>query len=109
MATKWFLYCEDAHSNEVVAEALNGLQSTSEFKEHECADGKKRHLYEVPEYSFARRFFSSQRALKAKFEIYKSTDGAKPSLWNFPKGVTTLDKLKKKSDEIKNKLKKPPR
>ena len=101
MATKWFLFCGDAHSNEVVAQALNGLQSTPEFKEHLCADEKKRYLYEVPEYSFAKRLYDSQKSLKAKLAIYKSTDEAKPGEWKFPKRATTLDKLKKKSDEIK--------
>ena len=103
MATTWFLFCEDAHSNEVVAEALNGLQCTSEFKEHLCADGKRRHLYEVPEYSFAKRFFDSQKSLKAKLVIYKSSEGEKPTEWKFPKRATSLDKLKRKSAQIKAK------
>lgn len=102
MAATWYLYCADAHSNEVVAQTLNGLQSTSEFKQHLCADGKKRELYEVPDYSFAARLWRSQKQLKAYLTVFVSEDGQKPREWKFPKKKkATLDKLKKESAAIK--------
>lgn len=105
MTTKWFLCCDDAHSNEVVARALDGLHAVDGFKEHECADGKMRSLYDVPEYSFAARMWRSQAELKAKLKIFRSQNNGKPAEWKFPKKKTLLDKLKevkRKSDLIKN-------
>lgn len=84
MSTKWFLYCADAHTNEVVSTTLNGLQTTGDFKKHECADGKERMLYEVPDYSFAARMWRSQKQLKVKLTIFRNHDDGKPDKWAFP-------------------------
>lgn len=102
MDTKWFLFCEDAHSNEVVSQALNGLQTIDEFKFHTCNDGVRRPLYEVPEYSFASRIWKSQKQLKAKVKIFRSQDGSKPTEWQFStRQKPSLASLSKKSSKIK--------
>lgn len=105
MSTTWFLFCADAHSNEVVAATLQGLQASAEIaKEHECADGKKRYLYEVPEYSFASRLLKSQKDLKATLVIFRSQDGGKPAKWQFSqKKKVSVGSIKKKSDQLKAK------
>lgn len=77
--TTWFLFCEDAHSNEVVAQALDGLQASSEFKKHDCADGMERRLYEVPDHSFASRMYRSRSDLKTNLQIFRAQDGGKPA------------------------------
>ena len=105
MSTTWFLFCADAHSNEVVAETLQGLQATPELaKEQECADGKKRYLYEVPDYAFASRLWKSQKQLKANLTIFRSQDGGKPAEWKFiQRKKVSLGTIKKKSDTLKAK------
>ncbi len=105
MSTTWFLFCADAHSNEVVAGTLNGLQASPEIaKEHECSDGKKRYLYEVPDYAFASRLHKSQKQLKATLTIFRSQDGGKPAEWKFSqKKKVSLGSIQKKSDQLKAK------
>lgn len=98
----WYIFCEDAHSNEVVSATLDGAQSNSEFSLMECADGVKRHLYRVTDYSVASRLFKSQKQLKAKLQIFRSQNDGKPVVWEFiVKRKQTLSQLKKKSDHIK--------
>lgn len=100
--TTWFIFCEDAHSNEVVSTTLDGAQSNSEFSLMECVDGVKRHLYRVTGYSVASRLFKSQKQLKAKLQIFRSQNDGKPAVWEFiVKKKPTLNQLKKKSDRIK--------
>lgn len=105
MSTTWFLFGADARSNEVIAGTLNGLQASAEIaKEHECADGKKRYLYEVPDYSFASRLWKSQKDLQANFTIFRNQDGGKPAKWEFSKKKkASLGSIKKKSDQRKAK------
>ncbi len=73
--TKWFLHCKDGASNESVAEAMNGLHGTDNFKLTTCADGVLRYLYEVSDYQFAKRFVNKNKKL---FEMFVSTDDGKP-------------------------------
>lgn len=104
MGTQWHLHCHDAHSNEIIADALRGLQAVDNSKEYTCADGKLRYLYDVPDYSFANRFKRSEKELKAKLTIFRSQNNGTPDEWAFPKKETALDKLKKKSDQLKVRL-----
>ena len=104
--TTWFLHAKDAHSNEVIARTLNELQTIDTAKEHECADGKTRFLYEVPDHAFAQRLSRSQTQLSASFVIYRSKDGEKPTEVNFDAmqrraKAATLGSLTKASNTIK--------
>jgi hypothetical protein len=104
--TTWFLHAKDAHSNEVISRTLNELQTIDTAKEHECADRKKRFLYETPDHAFAQRLIRSQAQLSASFVIYCSKDGGKPTEVNFDAMQSrakkaTLPILKQRSDVIK--------
>lgn len=104
--TTWYLYAENAHSNEVVAQTLDGLQTINEFKKHLCADGKQRHLYKVPDHAFASRMYKSQTALSAKFKIFRSQNDGAPAEVNLDalakkKRKPSLPSLKEKSESIK--------
>ncbi len=87
--TKWFLRAIDgkngssAHGNELIASALQRGQVDDKFSFLECADGVRRHLYEVDDYSTASRFYKSQKDLKANFEIFRSQNGGLPREWKF--------------------------
>jgi len=105
MITTWLLFCADAHTNEVVSTALNGLQATDSFKEYLCADGKKRYLYGVPDYSFAARIWRSQKQLNVSVLIFRSQNNGKPDAWKFPeKRKLTLPAIILKSNQLKKKM-----
>ena len=89
-ATRWYLFCKDAHSNEIISRILDELYSIDEFKEYTCNDDKNRHLYHIPEYSFAARIFRSNKQFATKLEIYCGKDGKKPTEWKFaiPKKIS---------------------
>lgn len=104
--TTWYLYAENAHSNEVVSQTLDGLQTINEFKKHVCADGKQRHLYKVPDHAFASRMHKSQTTLCAKFKIFRSQNDGAPTEVDFDalarkKRKPTLSSLEEKSGAIK--------
>ncbi len=105
MTTTWLLFCADAHTNEVVSSVLHGLQGTDNFKEHLCADGKKRYLYGVPDYSFAARIWKSQSHLKASMLIFRSQNNGKPDAWKFPeKKKLSHVAIILKSNQLKKKM-----
>ena len=100
--TTWYIHCLNTHTNELIAEALKGLQSS--FGEQECADGVKRPLYMVPEYSFVSKVYKSRKQLYAKFEIFRSQNDGKPTLWKFEiKKKISLKQIKGRSDTLKQK------
>lgn len=100
--TTWYLHAKDGHSNEVLSRAFDELQTVDTFKEHVCADGKSRHLYQVKDYSTASRFYKSQKQLHASFEIYRAKDDGTPDMFKFvtPK-KPTLKSIQAKSDHLK--------
>ena len=100
--TTWFLFCKDAHSNEVVSSTLLGLQSVSEYKERCCADGIKRHLYQMPSYQMASQLFKSQKELNANLHIFKACGNQPPEQWKFEtKGKVTLNQIIARSNTFK--------
>ncbi len=100
--TTWFLHAKDAHSNEVLSRAFDELQTVNTFKEHECADGRSRHLYQVKDYSVASRFYKSQKKLNASFEVYRTRNDGTPDIFRFvaPK-KPSLKSIKARSDTLK--------
>lgn len=66
--------------NEELARLLDGLHSVDMYSLRECADGKKRHLFEVPSHGF----ISSLGHPGKKFIIYRKQGNGKPSPVNFP-------------------------
>jgi hypothetical protein len=102
--TKWFLFCEDAHSNEVVSRTILETQgAVTDFKWRLCADGNKRPLYEVPDYQFANRLWKSQKQLAAKLQIFTSRNEEQPKAWAkiIKKKKPLLKTIKERSDAIK--------
>jgi hypothetical protein len=102
--TKWFLFCEDAHSNEVVALAIDGLHGAStDFKLMMCADGVERCLYKVPDYQFGNQFLRSQYQLKAKFQLFTSQNDGKPKAWKsiVRQSKPKISEIRRKSEAIK--------
>jgi hypothetical protein len=97
--TRWYMYSKDAHTNEVIAEALDGLNSVEKFSNLECENGDRLPLCEAPDYNFVARLWRSRATLQIDFEIFRSQGNGKPSPWQFPiREKTTLQKLIKKGD-----------
>ena len=79
--------------NEELARLLDGLHSVDMYSLRECADGKKRHLCEVPSYGF----ISSLGRPGKRFVLYRVQGDGKPSPINFPiKKKRTVQELIKK-------------
>lgn len=102
---KWFLFCtskDDGSANETISEALSNIKGfNSDFSQLECADGETRHLYEVPDCSFARRFVKN----RFEVEIFFSKDDGKPQQFALPiKRKITLVELAERSEKIKRKM-----
>ncbi|MFA6609083.1 MAG: hypothetical protein WCT07_04230 [Candidatus Paceibacterota bacterium] len=92
---KWFVFCKDEASNEALSLALSAVKGFNpDFSHLLCADGEYRHLYEVPEHSFAKRFVKA----KHQVEIFFSQNDGKPQRFNLlNKQKSTLEKLAKAS------------
>ena len=104
--TTWYIYPADAHSNEVVAQAMQGLQTTDTAKDYLCNDQKTRFLYRMPDHSYATRFMKSQKQLSADFKLFRSQGNSLPGEVNLEKmkrskAKPTIASLKKASDAIK--------
>lgn len=96
---KWFVFCKDEASNEALALALSAVKGfSSGFSHLLCADGEYRHLYEVPEHSFAKRFVKAGYQV----EIFFSQNDGRPQRFNLPsKSKITLKKIAKASEKLK--------
>ena len=94
----WFIQPIGSHTNEVLSDALRGLNSSEKFSELECSDGEKREICEVPDYPFVTRFLRSKRDLNLDFHIYRTQGNGKPTRFEFPttKKKTTVEKLQGK-------------
>lgn len=94
--TRWYIHPKDAHTNEVLSTALEGLNNAEKFETKECADGKKRQLVEVKDYAFVSRLSRSKKSLCILFEVFRSQGNGKPAPWKFLKRPKpTLERLKK--------------
>ena len=65
----WYIRSNDSHTNEVVANTLDGLNSVEKFSKVVCADGERRELCKCPNYNFIARLWRSKKDLKLDFEI----------------------------------------
>ena len=104
--TMWYLCGESsAVANEFIARALEDQYASEAFKEIECADDKKHHLYQVPNYSFASRIKKSERSLAISVQIYRSQNNGRPGLWTFvPRKKTNITNIIERSNAFKEKL-----
>jgi hypothetical protein len=76
--TRWYIFTKDSHSNEVLAQALRELPGSYECSLTECADGKQRHLWEIPDYDFVRRLKKSAGNAAISFDVLCSNFNQKP-------------------------------
>ncbi len=100
--TTWWIFPKDAHTNETIATALSGMNREFASENKLCADGKKRDLWRVPEYSFVSKMLKSKKDLKLDFTPFKSKGQGDPIEWKFTaRKKISLEKIKFGSDLIK--------
>lgn len=85
MKTTWYLFSRDSRTNEIIAQALLGLNSVEKFSTLKCTDGTKRELCEVPNYAFVARLERSKRDLGADFQVFRTYGNGFPNVFDFPR------------------------
>lgn len=100
--TLWFVYCEDTSSHEVLVHVLRGFQKKFDYSEHDCADGVKRPLYQMPEQKFALDIYKSQTSINARLTIFRMEDNHPPEEWK-PEELkrSTVQQLIERSNRLK--------
>jgi hypothetical protein len=101
-STTWYLEPLSDEANEMLAAVLDGLQTVNIAKNHLCADGKTRFLYQMPNHALAKRI---SRSKKNRYTMFRSQNDGRPDKVNFDKlgksRKPTLTEVRETSDNIK--------
>jgi hypothetical protein len=98
----WYIHCLDETVNENVAEAMQGLQSSHGL--YDCADGKKRYLYEMPSYKMTSDI---KRSKGKRVQVFRTFNGGlhtKVELESLGRWKPSLTALKEESSRLKQEL-----